>query len=65
MIKKEREGMRGDPEREAKSWLERISEVGRKRSSFQDMAAEGLIDFDELRAKLVALEETCKMANRS
>jgi site-specific DNA recombinase len=64
MIKKEREGMRGDPEREAKSWLERISEVERKRSSFQDMAAEGLIDFDELRAKLVALEETCKMAQQ-
>ena len=56
--------MRGDPEREAKSWLERISEVQRKRSSFQDMAAEGLIDFDELRAKLVALEETRKMAQQ-
>jgi chromosome segregation ATPase len=56
--------MRGDPEREAKSWLERISNVEHKRSSFQDMAAEGLIDFDELRAKLVALEETRKAAQQ-
>jgi site-specific DNA recombinase len=64
MIKKERERMRGDPEREAKSWLERISDVEHKRGSFQDMAAEGLIDFDELRAKLVALEEIRKTARQ-
>ena len=65
MIEKERrEGMRGNPERETKWWLERLSEVDRKRSSFQDMAAEGLISFDELRSKLAALEETRKTARR-
>jgi site-specific DNA recombinase len=62
MIEVEREGMRGDPDREAKSWLERISEADRRRGVFQDMAAEGLISFDELRAKLSAIEETHKTA---
>ncbi len=35
-----------------------------KRSRYQDMAAEGLIDFDELRAKLDALETDRKTAVR-
>jgi hypothetical protein len=35
-----------------------------KRAHFQDMAAEGLIDFDELRTKLAALEETCENIRR-
>ncbi len=56
--------MRGDQEREAKAWLEKLTEADRKRSGFQDMAAEGLITFDELRAKLTALEETRKAAQR-
>jgi len=58
MIAEEREGVRGDPGREAGAWLERLAEADRKRSGFQDMAAEGLITFDELRAKLADLEET-------
>jgi DNA repair ATPase RecN len=58
MIEEERKGVRGDPEREARMWLEKIAEGDRKRSGFQDMAAEGLITFDELRAKLADLEET-------
>jgi DNA repair exonuclease SbcCD ATPase subunit len=33
-------------------------------SSFQDMAAEELITFDELRTKLAALQETCETARR-
>jgi DNA repair ATPase RecN len=58
MIELEREGLRGDPDREAKAWLEKLAEIDRKRSGFQDMAAEGLITFDELRAKLADLDET-------
>ena len=58
MIELESEGLRGDPDREAKSWLEKLAETDRKRSGFQDMAAEGLITFDELRAKLADLDET-------
>jgi hypothetical protein len=58
MIELEGEGLRGDPDREAKAWLEKLAEIDRKRSGFQDMAAEGLITFDELRAKLADLDET-------
>jgi hypothetical protein len=42
----------------------KIAEVDCKRSGFQDMAAEGLITFDELREKLAILEETREVAER-
>jgi hypothetical protein len=42
----------------------KLAEAERKRSGFQDMAAEGLITFDELRAKLAALDETRTTAQR-
>ncbi|HVF02112.1 MAG TPA: recombinase family protein [Rubrobacteraceae bacterium] len=64
MIKLECEGRRGDPEREAKGWLDKLGEVDRKRSGFQEMAAEGVIAFDELRAKLAALDATRATAER-
>jgi site-specific DNA recombinase len=64
MIELKREGLRGDPDREAKAWLEKLSEVNRKRAAFQDMAAEGLITFDELRTKLATLEETRETSER-
>ena len=60
----ERKGLRGDPGREAQSWTEKLSEVARKRAAFQDMAAEGVISFDELRDKLADLEETRETAER-
>ena len=64
MVEQERAGKQGNPEEEAALWLDRLSDVGLKRASFQDMAAEGLITFDELRAKLMALEETRQTARR-
>ena len=64
MIKRERGSMRGDPETEAETWLRKLSEADRKRSGFQDLAAEGLITLDELRAKLAELEETRKTAEK-
>ena len=45
-------------------WAERITEVEHKRARYQDMAAEGLIDFDELRDRLAALEETRETARQ-
>ena len=36
-------------------WTKQLANVDAKRSRYQDMAAEGLIDFDELRSKLGAL----------
>lgn len=64
MIEEEREGLGDDPKREAKAWLDKLAETDRKRSAFQDMAAEGLITFDELRAKLVELAETRETAEK-
>ena len=63
MIEQEREELRGDPDHQAKVWAEKLAEVGRKRASYQDMAAEGLITFGELRAKLEHLEESRKVAD--
>ena len=64
-IKLEREhGMQGDPEREARAWLDKIAEVDRQRSRAQDLAVEGLLSHDELRAKLAVLDETRETARR-
>jgi hypothetical protein len=62
MIELKRKEMRGDPEREAKAWLDRLAEAERQRSRAQDMAIQGLLDYQELRAKLASLEETRKAA---
>ena len=63
-IEEERKAHQGDPEREARAWLRKIAEVDRTRGRYQDMAAEGLITFDELRTKLAALEDTREAARR-
>ena len=57
MIEDERGAPRGDPEREAKAWLERLATLDRKRGGYLDLAAEGIMGRDELRAKLAELEE--------
>jgi hypothetical protein len=57
MVELERKNVRGNPEREAKVWLDKLAETDRKRGGFQDMAAEGLITFEELREKLAGLEK--------
>ena len=64
MIEQERSGTHGDPATETEHWLEEISEAGRRRARYQEMAAEGLIKFEELRARLAALEDTRKTAER-
>ena len=62
MIELERAGVRGDTEQEIKTWVDKLSEVNRQRSRAQDMAIQGLLDYDELRTKLASLEETRKAA---
>jgi site-specific DNA recombinase len=64
LIEEERKGLKADPSREAKIWAEKIAESDRKRSMFQEMAAEGLLTLDELRAKLLSLEEARQVAER-
>jgi hypothetical protein len=62
MIERERASSGGNPDEEIRAWVERLGQIDRKRSGFQDMAAEGLITIDELRAKLATLEEGRKTA---
>lgn len=64
MIEQERRGAHGDPVAETEHWLEEISEASRKRARYQEMAAEGLIDFGELRERLAALEDTPQYGRR-
>ncbi len=64
LIEEERRAHRGDPEKEARIWLKKIAEIDGKRARFQDMAAEGLISFEELRAKLDSVEEARQTAQR-
>lgn len=64
MIEEERRGWRGDSEREAKAWLEKLTEADRQRERAQDLAIQGLLDYDELRAKLAALLEIRETAEK-
>jgi hypothetical protein len=64
MIGDERGALRGDPEREVRAWLERLASLDRKRSGYLDLAAEGIVSRDELRAKLAKLEEGRETAER-
>jgi site-specific DNA recombinase len=64
MIEEQRGSLGGDPEGEARMWLERLAALDRKRSGYLDLAAEGIMDRDELRAKLVELQEDRETAER-
>jgi len=52
MIEQERRGAQGNLATKAERWLEQLSEGTRERARYQEMAAEGLIDFEKLRARL-------------
>jgi site-specific DNA recombinase len=65
MIEQQRRGMRGNPDREAKAWLEKIAEADRMRSNYQEMTARSLITFEELEEKLGQLDETRATAERN
>ena len=64
MIEEKRKALRGGPGEEANFWLDKIADIDRQRTRAQDLAVEGLLTPDELRAKLEALEETRKVAKR-
>ena len=64
MLEEERGGPREDPEREKGRWLEKIAACERRRSGYLDLAADGLMGRDELRAKLSELEEDRGAARR-
>jgi len=58
LIEERRKTMRGDPERETQMWLRKLEDVDLKRRRAQDLAIQGLLNPDELRAKLAELQET-------
>jgi site-specific DNA recombinase len=62
LIEQERNGRNGDPEREAKRWVERIDECDRSRRNYQEQQAAGLMALDELRERLGELEDTRSLA---
>jgi site-specific DNA recombinase len=64
MIEEEERASRGDPEREAKLWHDKLQEAERMRSGYQDLAARGLLTYEELGEKLAALEESRAVARR-
>src|SRR5215216_6082692 len=64
MIEEQRGSLRGDPEGEARTWLERLAALDRRRGGSLDLAAEGIMDRDELRAKLAELQEDRETAER-
>jgi site-specific DNA recombinase len=64
MIDQEYAGMKGDPEQEENVWAEKLIQVDLKRSRYQEMAAEGFLTFEELRAKLAELQEMREATER-
>src|SRR5215204_2777876 len=64
MIEQERAGMRGDPDQEAASWLEKLAEVEQERRGYLRFAAKGHMTDDELDEALAELEETRVMAEK-
>jgi site-specific DNA recombinase len=56
MMARERRGLRGDPDVQAKTWLSKIAEADRMRAGYQELAAKGLMTFEELGEKLTQLD---------
>jgi hypothetical protein len=68
MIEQERTGLRGDPNQEAKSWLERLAEVDQERRGYLRLAAKGRLtdeDLDEALAELEDIRETAEKELRA
>ncbi len=64
MIELERKGTRGDPEREAKVWLEKLAEAEGERRGYLRLAAKGRMTDEDLDRELAELEETQRTAER-
>jgi multidrug resistance efflux pump len=64
LIEQKRAELRGDPEREAKAWLERLAEVDQERRGYLKLAAKGRMSDEELDEAFADLEETRRTAER-
>ena len=56
-IEREKQTRPGDPRAELKTFAEELEKIECRRGGFLDLTADGLMDRDELRAKLAGLEE--------
>ena len=57
MIEPKRANRRGDPQKEAKAWVDELAKLERMRDGYHHQAAEGLLGFDKLREKLAGLDQ--------
>jgi site-specific DNA recombinase len=64
LIERKRTELRGDPDRDAKVWLERLAEVDQERRGYLRLAAKGRMSEEELDEALADLEATRRMAER-
>ncbi|HET9964121.1 MAG TPA: hypothetical protein VFQ10_01890, partial [Rubrobacter sp.] len=64
MIEQERAGLRGDPDQEAKAWMERLSEVDQERRGYLRLAAKGVLTDEELNEALAELENFRETAEK-
>lgn len=64
LIEQKRAELRGDPDREAKAWLDRLAEVDQERRGYLRLAAKGRMSEQELDEALADLEETRRTAER-
>jgi hypothetical protein len=58
LIEQERAGMRGEPDLQAKIWLEKPSEIEQERRGYLRLAAKGHMTDDDLAEALADLETT-------
>jgi site-specific DNA recombinase len=58
LMEQERAGLRGDPDREAGAWLEKLSEVETERRGYLRLAAKGHMTDDDLAEALAELDDT-------
>lgn len=64
MIEQEGAGLRGDPDQEAKTWLEKLSEVDQERRGHLRLAAKARLTVEELDEALAELEDTRETAEK-
>jgi hypothetical protein len=65
MIEEQSNGtQQGDHELEFKAWSDRLDNLDRKRGGYLDLAAETIMDRDELRTKLAEIRESREVAER-
>ena len=57
LIAQEQSTLHGDPRKQTEALANMLENVVSKRRRYQDMAAEGLIGFDELRSRLAELDD--------